>query len=100
MVSSSTFDRADLARSSDFGVKTIERLADLAAHLAAQQVEVLGRGGGVGHLDVVLGAGRQEPLDARRGVLRALPLVAVGQEQHEAVGLVPTCPRRPRGTGR
>ena len=88
-VSSSTVERADFARSSDFGVKTMSGLRDVAAHLAAQQVEVLRGGRGVGHLDVVLGAADEEPLDAGRGVLGALALVAVRQQQHEAGGLAP-----------
>ena len=57
--------------------------------LAAQQVEVLGRGGGVGDLDVVARRKLQEPLEPGARVLRALPLVAVGQQQDEAAALVP-----------
>ena len=79
----------DLARSSDFGVKTTSGLRTAAAHLAAEQVEDLRRLRAVGDLDVVLGAQREEPLDAGRAVLGALALVAVGQVQHEADGLVP-----------
>ena len=52
-------------------------------------MEVLRRRGGVAHLDVVLGARLQEPLDARRRVLRALALEAVRQQQDEAVHLAP-----------
>ena len=70
-------------------MKTTSGLRTSRTHLAAQQVEVLRRGGGVGDLDVVLGAQREEALDAGRGVLGALALVAVGQQQHEARGLAP-----------
>ena len=52
-------------------------------------MEVLRRRGGVGHLDVVLGALGEEALDAGRGVLGALALVAVGQQHHQARGLIP-----------
>ena len=81
--------RACLARSSDFGVNSTSGLRISRTHLAAQQVEVLRRRGGVHDLDVVLGAQREEALDAGRGVLRALPLVAVGQQHDEARGLPP-----------
>ncbi len=87
--SASIGEREALARSSDLGVNTIERLAHGAAHLAAQQVEELGGGRGVADLDVVLGGQREEALDARRGVLGALALVAVGEQQHEPRGLAP-----------
>ena len=40
-------------------------------------------------LHVVLGAQREEALDARRRVLGALALVAVRQQQHEPVVLTP-----------
>ena len=63
------------------------RLAD--QRLAAQQVEILGRGGRVGDPDVALGAERQEALDAGAGVLRPRTLVAVRQQQGEAAGLSP-----------
>ena len=82
-------DRAALARSSDLGVNTISGLRTSRQHLPPQQVEVLGGGGGVGHLDVVLGAQREEALDAARAVLGALALVAVRQQQHQAGRLVP-----------
>ena len=61
-----------------------ERLAEAPAHLAAQGVEELRRGRRHDHLHVALGAELQEALGARAGVLGALPLVAVGQQQHEA----------------
>ena len=43
----------------------------LDQRLAAQQVEVLGRGGRVGDPDVALGGERQEALDPGARVLRA-----------------------------
>src|SRR5579872_431181 len=71
-----------------------ERLADASAvgstvHLAPQDVEILRRSGAVHHLHVVFSAKLQEALDAGAGVLRALSLVAVRQEQHQAAGLSP-----------
>ena len=59
------------------------------ARLAAEQVEVLGRGRGARDADVALGGQRQEALQARGGVLRARALVAVGQQQRQARGLAP-----------
>ena len=41
------------------------------------------------HLHVVLGAQREEALDARAGVLRPLPFEAVRQQHHQAAGLAP-----------
>ena len=61
-----------------------QRLAPLAQHLAAQDVEVLRRRGGVDDLDVVLGAQGEEPLQPGAGVLGALALEAVRQQQDEA----------------
>ena len=58
-------------------------------HLAQQQVVVLRRRRDVRDAHVVLGAERQEALEARRGVLGALPFLPVRQEQHEAAALVP-----------
>ena len=58
-------------------------------HLPTKDVEVLGRGGGVDHLNVVLGAQSQEALDARRTVLGTLALVAVRQQHHQCVVLIP-----------
>ena len=71
-----------------------QRLAHAAAvraavHLAPQQVEVLRRRGAVAHLHVVLGAQREEALDARARMLRALAFVAVRQQQHQAARLSP-----------
>ena len=70
-------------------MKTHERLADLAPHLTAQQVEVLRRRRRVDDLDVVLGAHREEALDASRRVLGPLALVAVRQQHDEARRLAP-----------
>ena len=51
--------------------------------LAAQQMEVLGGRRQVGDADVALGGEREEALEARRGVLGAGALVAVGQQQRQ-----------------
>jgi len=48
------------------------------AHLAAQEVEVLGGGGYVADLDVFVGAELEVALDSCAGVFRALAFVAVG----------------------
>jgi hypothetical protein len=50
-----------------------QRLAEIAVHLAAQDVEIIGRRGAVGDLHIVLGAELQEALEPRRAVLRPLP---------------------------
>ena len=39
-----------------FGRHDDQRLAEAAVHLAAQDVEVIGRSGAVGDLDIILGA--------------------------------------------
>ena len=71
------------------GRRDDQRPADRGDRLRAQQVEVLGRRGRVGDGHVVLGAQLQEPLDAGRGVVRALALVAVGEQQREPAALPP-----------
>ena len=72
-----------------------QRLAHAAAvraavHLAAQQVEVLGRGGGSCTTWMLSSAQscRKRSMRALR-VLRALAFVAVRQQQHQAAGLAP-----------
>ncbi len=57
--------------------------------LAAQQMEVLGRGGAVGDADVVVGGELQEALEACAGVLGPLALVAVRQQEHQRGRLGP-----------
>src|SRR5436309_3520547 len=66
-----------------------ERLPEAPVHLAAEDVEVLRRGGQVANLHVVLGAELEEALEARVRVLGALALVAVREEQHEAAHALP-----------
>ena len=66
-----------------------QRLAERAQHLPAQHVEHLRRRRRHADLHVVLGAELQEALEARRGVLRPLPFVAVRQEQREAAEAAP-----------
>ena len=63
------------------------RLGD--PRLTAEQVEVLGRGGGVGEPDVALGGEGDEALDPGARALGAGALVAVGQEKGQAGGLSP-----------
>ena len=57
--------------------------------LAAQYVEVLRGGGRVDDAEVLVGAQREEPLEARAGVLGSLALEAVGEKQGEARALTP-----------
>ena len=66
-----------------------QRLAEIAVHLAAQDVEIIGRRGAVRDLHIVLGAELQEALGPRRAVLGPLPFIAVRQQQHEAGGAQP-----------
>ena len=61
-----------------------QRLAELADHLSAQDVEIVGRGRAVDHLHIVLGAALQVALEAGGGVFRTLALVAVRQQHDEA----------------
>jgi hypothetical protein len=61
-----------------------QRLAEVAFHLAAQNVEVVRRRGAVGDLHVVFRAHLQEALEPGRGVLRPLAFIAVRQQADEA----------------
>ena len=60
--------------------------------LPAQEVEVLGRRGGVGHAHVVFGRKLEEALQACRGVFGALAFMSVGEEEGEAGVLSPFHP--------
>ena len=62
-----------------------------AQRLTTQQVEVLRRRGGIRDGHVALGAELQEALESCRRVLRSLSFVAMRQQQHQAVVLVPLC---------
>ena len=73
-----------MRRSSDFGVINISGLRNLAVDLPPQDVEVVGRRGAVGDLDVVLGVELQIALKAGRTVFRPLPFIAVGKQHDEA----------------
>jgi hypothetical protein len=66
-----------------------ERLADRIFHLAAQDVEVLGRGGAVGDAHVVARGEFEIAFNAGAGVLRALSFVPVREEHDEAAGDAP-----------
>ena len=66
-----------------------QRLAHRADHLAAQQVEHLRGRGRQADLDVALRRELQVALEPRRGMLRALALVAVRQQHHEAAEPLP-----------
>ena len=81
-------DRATLARSSDFGVKTTSGLRTSRCICRRSRWKYWAVDG-LAHLQVVLGAQREEALDAGRRVLRALPLVAVGEQHDQPGGLRP-----------
>ena len=66
-----------------------ERLAEVAFHLAAEGVEIVGRSGDVGHLDIVLGAELEKAFEAGGGVFGALSFVAVGEEENHAAHALP-----------
>jgi hypothetical protein len=61
-----------------------ERLAEFAFELAAQNMEIVRRRRAVGDLHIVFGAHLQKALEARRGVFRPLPFIAVRQQADEA----------------
>ncbi len=86
---SSALETASLLAEQRLGREDDERFAEAAQHLPAQDVEIIGRRRAVGDLDIALGAELQEALDARRAMLRSLAFIAVGQQQHEAVGAQP-----------
>ena len=81
---SDSWEEASGWRSMLFGVKTMRGLRQRAEGLTAEEVEVLGGGGGLGDLDVVVGGELEEALHAGAGVLGALAFVAVGEEHDEA----------------
>src|SRR3546814_20813177 len=66
-----------------------ERLAERAQHLAAQDVEIIGRRRDVADLDIVAGAQLQESFEPRGTMLRSLPFISVRQQQHKPVGAPP-----------
>ena len=57
--------------------------------MAAEEVEVVGGGGGVGDDPVVLGAELEEALEPGAGVLRPLAVVAVGKKESNVGGDAP-----------
>src|SRR5438874_9712547 len=66
-----------------------ERLNEVAFHLAPQSVKILRCGGQIADLDVVLGASLQKPLQSGAGVLRALPLITMWEQQNNATVPLP-----------
>ena len=66
-----------------------QRLAERPHHLPPQHVKHLRGRRRHAHLHVVLGAQLQETLEARRGMLRPLPFVAVRQKQRESAEPAP-----------
>ena len=61
-----------------------ERARGRVERLAAEQMEVLGRGRHVGDADVLLGGELEEALELRARVLGAVALVAVREQQRQA----------------
>src|SRR4051812_34792800 len=66
-----------------------QRLAEVAPHLTPQDVEIIRRSGAIGDLEIVLGAELQVALEARRAMLRPLPLEPVRKQQDQAAGAKP-----------
>ena len=89
VVRSSTALAAALSRSIDFGVKTISGRRGRAKAWRRSRWKYDAGVLGMRHRHVVLGAHLQVALDPRGGVVRALPLVAVRQQQHDRGALAP-----------
>ena len=66
-----------------------ERLAPGTKSLSAEAVEILRGGGGIDDLQVVFGGEMEEAFEARAGMLRALALEAVREQQDQAAELLP-----------
>ena len=66
-----------------FGRHQNERLAEIAVHLAAQDMEVIRRCGTIGDDPVVLSAHLQEPFKPGRAMFRPLAFVAMRQEHNQ-----------------
>jgi hypothetical protein len=60
-----------------------QRLAEIAQHLAPQDVEVIGRRRAVRDLHIVLGAKLQIALGTGGGMLGTLAFISVGEQHHE-----------------
>src|ERR1044071_8382745 len=52
-------------------------------------MKVLRGGGDIADLDIIFGAGLEEALESRAGMLRALSLVAVREKKHDPAGPLP-----------
>ena len=72
-----------------FGGHQDQRLPEIAQQLPPQDVEIVGRRGAVGDLQIVLGAQLQIALEPRRAMLRALPFEAVRKQHHQPAGAQP-----------
>src|SRR5262245_33443007 len=66
-----------------------EGLPEVPVHLPPERVEVLRRRAQVADLHVLLGGQLEEALEPRARVLRALSLVAVGQQENEPAHALP-----------
>src|SRR6476646_2789948 len=60
-----------------------------AAHLAAEKMEILGRGCAIANLHIVFRAQLEEAFNAGAGVLWTLPLITVWQQQSQPDRLLP-----------
>src|SRR3546814_6279096 len=65
-----------------------ERLAERAQHLAAQDVEIIGRRRDVADLDIVAGAQLQESFEPRGTMLRSLPFIRSEEHTSELQSLM------------
>ena len=66
-----------------------QRLAPVPQRLPAQQLKILRGVRRLANLNVVLGGELQVALDAGAGMFRALALIPVRQQQHDAGGQIP-----------
>ena len=88
-VSAAIGEREDRARSSDFGVITTSGRRTRRFAWARRRWKYCAARRRLGDRDVLASGERKEPLEAGGGVLGALALVAVGQQEHDAGGLAP-----------
>ena len=89
LVKSSGCDAAALLRSIDFGVKTMSGRCSLSSACRRSRWKYDAGRRGLGDRHRVIGAQRQEALDAGRGVVGTLTFVAVRQQQDDARLLAP-----------
>ncbi len=92
-VKSATVRHRELVPEQRLGRHHDQRLAEIAQQLAPQDVEIIGRRGAIGDLEIVLGAQLQIALEPRRAMLRPLPFEAVRQQHARGRWRAATWPR-------